>query len=282
MKFPGRDAFYGTGDLPLVLFTSLAMMGAGSIGVLPLVWIIDGGIRWPDDAVAVAAISLLGCGLLLSLSHLGRKGRLLLVIRGLPRSQLSLEAVLAGVTIAALSGILIFESHAISLFWPVAVTGSWLLLVAIGLVYRLKGQVTWGGTAVPAPIITGLLWGLLLHGMVATGPSEMFPPIVFFFMGIDTAITLIRWNMIGRKGSTGEPRNRIAFSRRGILLILRLTFVDLAGVIAYMLAGSTAALITVTIGVFIDRYSFYALGSQLTTEAEVARIESIIREGTGV
>ena len=38
------------------------------------------------------------------------------------------------------------------------------------------------------------------------------------------------------------------------------------------------ALAAVTAGVLIDRYSFYALGAQLSTAAEIARIESIIRE----
>jgi len=281
LKAARRGTTDRAGDLPLVLFTSFAMLGAGSIGALPLVWIVDGGVWWPGDAVAMVAISLLGCGLLLSLTHLGRKGRLLLVIRGFPRSPLSLEVVLTSVTIAALSGVVIFDSRAASLLWSIAVSGSWLLLVAIGLVYRLKGQVTWGGISIVAPLTTGLLWGLLLHAVFATIPVEEFHLIVYLFIAIDSVVMMIRWNMIERRGSTGEARNQNAFRRRGTLLILRLTFVDLAGVIAYMLAGPVAALVTVTFGVFIDRYSFYALGVQLTTEAEVARIESMIREGTG-
>lgn len=267
-------------DLPLVLFSSFAMMGAGSVGALPLLWLAGGGVRWPGEAMAVTAISLLACGLLLSLSHLGRKRRMPLAILGLYRSPLSLEVGLVGVTIAALSGVLLFGSHSALLFWLIAVIVSLLLLIVIGLVYRLKGQATWRGVAIVTPLTTGLLWGLLLHATFTTISMEMFRPIVYLFIALDFAVTVLRWNTIERRGSTGEARNQAAFARRRVLFIVRSMTIDLFGVGALLLFGPAVALISVSVGVLIDRYSFYALGVQLTTEAEVARIESIIRKGT--
>jgi len=276
-----RERVAPAGDLPLILFTSFTMMGAGSVGALPLLWLAGGGFRWPGKAMAVIAVSLLACGLLLSLSHLGRKRRMPLAILGLYRSPLSLEVLLVSVTIMALSGVLLFGSRSAPLLWLIAVIVSLLLLIVIGLVYRLKGQATLHGVAILAPLTTGLLWGLLLHAVFATISVEMFRPIVYLFIALDFVVTVLRWNTIERRGSAGKARNQAAFTRRRVLFIVRSMTIDLFGVGALLLFGPAIALISVSVGVLIDRYCFYALGVQLTTEAEVARIESIIREGTG-
>jgi DMSO reductase anchor subunit len=278
----GRNRrFDPAGDLPLVLFTSFAIMGAGVAGALPLLWIAAGSVHWPGDGITSGALALTGGGLLLSLLHLGRRTRAPLALAGVHRSPLSREVLLVTVLPASLAAALTGVPAIVEIARPTAVVTSLLLLTAIGLVYRLGGQVTWRGAAVPAPLILGLLWGVLLHASAATVPVEALSSVVYLLIALDVIVTESRWKRIEEMHSVGETRNREAFTRRRSHLKVRIVLVDLLGAGCFLLELPVIALIVVTAGVMIDRWFFYALGIQQNTVAEVRRVEAIIRKGRG-
>jgi len=265
------------GDLTLVLFTSLGTMGAGIMGALPLAWIAARGVVWPGSAITLTGLALLAGGLLLSLRHLGRRSRMAYALTGIFHSPLSLEVALVTVLLASLAGSLIADPVLVSITRPAAVVSSLLFLLAIGLVYRLGGQMTWRGAAVPAPLILGLLWGILLHVSTGLAAVEGFSSLVYLLIVLDIVVTESRWNTIERMRSVGVTRNPITINWRRSHLMIRILAVDLLGAGCFLLKIPTIALICVTAGIVIDRYSFYALGIQQTTEAEVSRVEAIIR-----
>jgi len=281
VKVKGSGTFDPAGDLPLVIFTSLGMMGAGIMGALPLLWIAARSVIWPGNGIMLGSLALLGGGLIFSLRHLGRRTRMPYALTGILRSPLSLEVFLVTVALASLAGSLITGPAIASILRPAAVVTSLLLLSAIGLVYRLGGQMTWRGAAVPAPLVIGLLWGVLLHASAGTVPVEGLSSFVYLLIAIDIVLTESRWNTIERMRSVGATRNPNAGTWRRSHLMVRIVVVDLLGAGCFLLRIPTIALICVTAGVLIDRYSFYALGIQRTTGAEVGRVEAIIRKGTG-
>jgi DMSO reductase anchor subunit len=281
MSGGGRSRFNRAGDLPLILFTSLALMGAGAMAALFAAGLaVEAATRPPESAVVIA-LALIGGGLVISLAHLGRKRRMPLALRGLTRSPLSLEVVLAAATTGLLAARLLLGPDASRILEPLASFTSLLLLIAIGLVYRLGGQLTWRGAALPAPLVSGLLWGVLLHATLGTVAVEGISSVVYLLVAFDIVLTERRWNTIERKSGIGEARDGRALTRRRSLLMLRVATVDLIGAGCFLLALPFVSLVGVTAGVFIDRYAFYALGIQHTTGAEIARIETIIRGGSG-
>jgi len=281
VKVTGSGRFDPAGDLPLVIFTSLGMMGAGIMGALPLLWITARSVIWPGNEIMLGSLALLGGGLIFSLRHLGRRTRMPYALTGILRSPLSIEVFLVTVLLASLAGSLIAGPAIAAIARPTAVVTSLLLLPAIGIVYRLGGQMTWRGAAVPAPLVIGLLWGVLLHASAGTVPVEGVSSLLYLLIAIDIVLTEARWKTIERMRSVGATRNPNAITWRRSHLLVRIVIVDLLGAGCFLLRIPTIALICVTAGVLIDRYSFYALGIQRTTGAEVTRVEGIIRKGTG-
>jgi anaerobic dimethyl sulfoxide reductase subunit B len=88
-------------DVPLILFTLLAQMAAGSfwamLWMFPGLWMATGREATPLHLFPLLAIgACLGIGLLASLAHLGTKRKALLALQNLRRSWLSREVLFAG------------------------------------------------------------------------------------------------------------------------------------------------------------------------------------------
>jgi len=95
---PARKRYH---ELPLVLFTSLAISAGGLATGHPLAWAL-GISAWCDGRPEAGAVSLLlGTGFLLSTLHLGRPSRSVLVLSRTGRSWLSTEVLLGLVSCAA-------------------------------------------------------------------------------------------------------------------------------------------------------------------------------------
>ena len=160
-------------ETPLVVFTGLAMLGCGMAAAYLPAWIVGWRPFIPTPGFASAAGAVVGVGLLFSLGHLGKPFRMLLTLRGLGRSPLSNEVLLAGVAFSAMAGtaFIPFQSPLLTGVWIVGVLASWATLIAIGRVYRLKGMVGWSGGAVFQPLLLGLAAGVMALLLGASSPG---------------------------------------------------------------------------------------------------------------
>lgn len=265
-------------ESPLIMFTSLAQMGAGIAAVHPLLWLVTGKFIWPGWIEVAAVALLLLAGMVSSLAHLGRKKRMLFVLFRINQSPLSLELLLAGITFAAALATFLWYRTVPFFGWRVTIVAALMLLLVMGLVYRLGGQLSWKGAAVVTPLITGMLWGSVFLLVVETAASDNAGLLVYLLITIDVLLTTVRWRTIEHSGRYVQPRFAAAFEDRRKLIITRLIVTDLLTLSALLLIGPVVALITVTAGVFMDRYIFYALEVVHTTEAEISRVESFISD----
>jgi len=265
-------------DSPLVLFTSLAQMGAGIAAVQPLLWLATGKFIWPGWIVVAAVAVLLLAGVVSSLAHLGQKKRLLFVLFRVNQSPLSIELLLAGITFSAALATFFWYRTIPFFAWRVTIVAALTLLLVMGLVYRLGGQPSWKGASVVTPLITGMLWGSVFLLVVENAVSDSAGLLVYLLITIDVLLTTVRWRTIEHSGKYGQPRSAASFEDRHKLIITRLIVTDLLTLIALLLIGPVVALITVTAGVLMDRHNFYALGIASTTEAEINRVESFISD----
>ena len=139
----------GFHELPLVLFTAVTTAGAG-MGAASLALNLAG---WtpsvPPMAVRIWVLLLLGFGLVVSTGHLGRPLRGPRALARTGRSRLSNEVFVIGMALAGCMGsVLLSPDHpALRWAWMGAALACWLVLLALGRVYRLPGQITWGGSA---------------------------------------------------------------------------------------------------------------------------------------
>jgi anaerobic dimethyl sulfoxide reductase subunit C len=125
-------------EWPLVVFTTLAVMGAGLL-TAPLIAAIVGPSAAAASPVVLAGTALLAAGLLVSLAHLGQPQRSPMALARVGRSRLSNEVLLASATLAAgiVAVVLPYVSPVTTLlpsFCAVA------FLVSLGRVYALSGQ----------------------------------------------------------------------------------------------------------------------------------------------
>ena len=265
-------------EWPLVLFTALSMAAAGSMGAAPLL----PAFFAPEPLVARQragwAAALLVVGFVASLGHVARPGRLVLAPRRFGASALSTEVVLAGLVALGSASLALSPTEAAwvpALAWA---TGgvSVAFLATLGLVYRLRGQVTWQGAAVAGPLLTGLAYGLVACSASATGalPAALLPTIAL--LGCDAIVFGLRWARVGSTPPWLGPTYPKFFRRRHLLLGARLILVDLAPAVLLLASGATAADVSLSLGLLVDRIAFYGLAVQHTSEAEVARIEAAI------
>ncbi len=262
-------------EWPLVVFTALSMAAAGSMGAAPLLpaWFA------PEPLVARQragwAAALMVVGLVASLGHVARPGRFVLAPRRFGASALSTEVVLVALGSASLA-----LSPAEAAWVPALAlaTGgvSVAFLATLGLVYRLRGQVTWQGAAVAGPLLTGLAYGLVACTASATGalPATRLPAIAL--LSCDAVVFGLRWARVGSTPPWLGATYPTFFRRRHLLLGARLILVDLAPAVLLLASGATAADVSLGLGLLVDRIAFYGLAVQHTSEAEVARIEAAI------
>jgi hypothetical protein len=281
-------------EWPLVVFTTLAVMGAGLL-TSPLVAAIVGPSAAAASPVLPLATALLAAGLLVSIAHLGRPLRAPLAITrvvsrtgvspvgGVPPvsaqaltrvrpSRLSAEVVLATLTVATGMAAVRFPFLSPWLVLTPAVCAV-AFLVSLGLVYALPGQLAWRGTVVWTPLVMGLGFGTLGLAAAWDGAFGAVGPVAGMLLAVD--VSLFLWRRFGDLGAAGA-RGRV---RAQVLLGARFLLVDIVPgclVLAGLPRGAAGAL---ALGILFDRLAFYLLAAQHTTEAEIARVEDVIARG---
>lgn len=265
------------GDLPLVVFTWLAVPAAGTLMSLAL---LRPGLEVIDEVrrgLAGAASVPLAVGLVASLLHLGRPGRMLMALRGLGRSPLSAEVVLAGLALAAAAGACLLPSAWSSpLLDAAGLTGA-LLLVAIPWVYARRGQPAWTWAAVVSPPLLGSAWGMLVLITVVDLPAGPAPSLLVVLLAADTLFFILRWHRIRRLAGSATPAWPAFQRHRGPLSLLRLLLADFGPAVATALEHPEAALVLLALGILTDRLLFYGFALKQTTESGVDLMEDVLQ-----
>jgi len=264
------------GHRPLVVFTCLAIAGSGLVSASAYFELVH-GLAAPA-AVAVGAV-MLAAGLAVSLGHLGQKQKAPLVVRGAGRSSLSNEALLAGlaVTAAAVAAGLGLRGAPSPLATAAAGVTNAACLVSIGLVYRVRGQRTWQGFSALTPLTGGLAFGAIAIQSLA-GPDGVFAATLLV-IAIDALVFSQRWRDVAAVAFTDAVLANPWMIRRSQLLAARFFLLDVVPFFLLAVSPAFPALLAAAAGVFVDRFAFYALALQHTTEHEIGDVESRIASG---
>jgi DMSO reductase anchor subunit len=268
---PAASPFH---EWPLVVFTTLAIMGAGLLTTPLLAWLAAGTPAPAAGAIRWGAL-LLGAGLAISLAHLGRPLRAALAPLGIGRSRLSAEIVIGGLALVLgiLTAMLPYVSPVLDLATAAAALA---FLVTLGFVYSLPGQQTWRGAVVWMPLSSGLgfaavaLAGIWGEAVIAIGA------VAAVALAADTTLLIVRRLGLVWPREALAPRYPSIFNRRQLLLAARFAFVDILPGCCLLAGLPKGAATLLGLGILIDRLSFYGFASQHTTEAEVGRIEGLI------
>jgi DMSO reductase anchor subunit len=258
------------GHRSLVAFTSLAIAGAGLVAASAYFELVN-GLACPEAVAGGAA--LLAAGLAVSLSHLGQKRRAGLAARGAGRSALSNEALLAGlalVTAAVAAGLGLGGASSRVATAAAGVVNA-AFLVSIGLVYRVPGQLTWQGSSAATPLTGGLAFGAIAVPSLAA-PGGVFTATLLF-IAIDALLFSRRWrDVLGIPFSGAEPENPWMV-RRSHLLAARFFLLDVIPYFLLAVSPMPLAVVSAAAGLIVDRFGFYVLAVQHTTEHEIATVE---------
>jgi hypothetical protein len=270
----------GFHELPLVLFTALATAGAG-VGTAHLVFLLLGWVPLvPSGWVMALQGVLLAVGLLLSLGHLGRPFRSMLALSGLGRSSLSNEvAVVGAVLLASLGSVALPAGHAlVAPMTLMALVISPLVLMALGLVYRLPGQPTWRGPVLAQPLVLGVAFGLtVLLGTLREGTGARGELLVLSFLLADGLLVWERARRLPTALLRGVPVHPGHFARRGPTVSVRILLGILLPAGALIQGWVSLAGTFLFLNLFIDRFLFYGLAVRRNTEAEIAMVEAALR-----
>jgi DMSO reductase anchor subunit len=222
-------------------------------------------------------------GLLVSLAHLGRPRRLHLAARGLGRSAVSLEVLMAA---ALLVWVVIAEglgrAGAVGA-WASRLTGllALALLISIGWVYRLPGQRTWVGGVVWTPTLLGVALGVACVMARTSHPDPRMQWLVLGPLLADAVLLTSRGRALSEAGLTLTPAHPRLFRSRHSLLALRGLLANLAPVLLVLMGQGQLAVAVLLVGLVADRVAFYGLAAQHTTEAEIQHVEDAIARLSG-
>jgi len=291
----GRRPLKTFHEVPLVVFTALAVAGAG-VGAGRILLGAAGEGAWAaPQGEALVVLLLLLLGTAASTFHLGRPRRAGLALRGMGRSALSAEVLALGAAVAA-AGLAAFLPSG---SFPGGLAGillPWLslgVLLTLGTVYRLPGQVGWDGSAFLRPLALGTLFGMVARG--AAGSWDVGGVAVGLFLLVclaDAFLLLLHSRRLEGERGRAQPSHPALFARRRSLLALRLVLVNVVALLGLLLALVEGALppghglawtlqiilVSVAAGVLLDRFLFYALAARRTTEGEVGRVEDALRQ----
>ncbi len=262
-------------EWPLVLFTALGIAGAGIFGARLLAefaGLLPSGV----DAAHEVATILLFAGLAASFAPLGRPMRAALALARAGRNTLSTEVVLS---LAVLGfGVLLLVPDLPTSTREVAahIAGglSLGLLVMFGLVYFLPARRPWRGPLVAGPFVSGLAAGTIVLVVTDKHPSLWLFAIGFLL--IDFWLFARPWRRASRPARNLMPAHPLIFEHRGALMMLRFLLVSIVPVGFLVGRLPLGAAIGVGIGLLVDRFAFYGLVLEQTTEAEMARVERLI------
>ncbi len=260
-----------TGHRPLVLFTSLAVAGAGAI--------VSGAAGlYAADASRLALIAgavLLAAGLVVSVGHLGRRERAPYAARGLAHSPISREAVLGGLTVVLALLALALPGIASSQWmrWGAGVLAVGFL-ISVGLVYRIGGQLTWTGASALTPLTAGLAFGAVFADSLP--PSHAVSTVTVGALALDTLVFSRRWRQVLQVAVDHPGTLGTGFDRRHEWLAGRFFLLDVVPCVLLFLWPTPLTAACAGVGVIADRAGFYALAFQHRTEAEIGRVERLM------
>lgn len=269
-----RDSGHG----PLVAFTGLGIAGAGLLAADALMAV---HARPPHTGALALGVVLLAAGLLQSLAHLGQKRRAPAALRRVGRSALSNEILIASLALssaAVLLAMVLLSGPEVAVARFVAGAFAGWFLVSIGLVYRLPGQHTWRGAVVLTPLTAGCAVGAILIQTVWVHGGPLGVTVVAIVL--DAAAFVLRWRDVAAAPMPAKSAWSMPVGERRRWLAARLLLLD---VIPLFLVGTGLAWLAIpaaAAGLWADRFGFYALAVQHTTEAEIARVEHVVESAS--
>ena len=271
-----RRATGGLHEWPLVLFTALAIPGAGVFAARLLSELVHLAPAGGDVVLAAATVALF-TGLVASLAHLGRPLRAPLALRRAGRNALSTEVALAGgLLVLAVAGLvpeLAPATRGVLLHGAGVVALG--LLAAFGLVYFLTARWPWRTALVATPMVSGLAAGTIALLCAGDAPQAL-STLALVTLLVDAAIFAVPW-MSGPPGhSSFAPAHPRIFKQRHALIALRCLLVNLAPASLLMARLPWLALVSIAAGLLVDRFTFYGVASILSTESEIQRVERLI------
>jgi DMSO reductase anchor subunit len=261
------------GHRSLVVFTSLAIAGAGLVAAGAYFELVHALVDVPALAAGAA---LLAAGLAVSMSHLGRQRRAGLAVRGAGRSALSNEAIVAAlalVSAALAAGLELRGTHARGVIAAAGALNA-AFLVSVGLVYRVRGQRTWQGFAAVTPLTGGLAFGAIaVQSMHADGGVLLASLVI---VAVDALMFTQRWRDVESVALTEAMFADPWMPRRTQLLAARFFLLDVIPFLVLAFSPTPVAAFAAAAGLVVDRFGFYALALQHTTEHEVDRVEALM------
>jgi DMSO reductase anchor subunit len=264
-------------EWPLVVFTTLAVMGAGLL-TAPLVAAIVGPSAAAASPVLPAGTALLAAGLLVSLAHLGQPQRSALALARVGRSRLSNEILFASAALGAgaLAVLFPYRSPVTTLLPSVCAVA---FMISLGLVYALPGQLAWRGTVAVSPLTLGVGFGTLGLAAAWDGAVTDIAPVAAIALSADVGLLVWRRRALQMWRNAPALTSSRPWRFAPHLLSARFLLVDvLPGclLVAGLPKGAAGLL---GLGILVDRLSFYLLAVQHTTETEIARIEGVMSHG---
>jgi DMSO reductase anchor subunit len=263
-----------------VLFSALSIGGAG-IAVAIVLARLGGWLdRAAEPGLWFVSGMMVGTAILVSVFHLGRIWRSHYALRRIGFSPLSSEIFLAAILVPlalaqadsprldGLSPLLPYLAGLIGLS----------VLLLIGMVYNLKGQLPWRGPAAMIPLSQGMAFGLTVVLVVSYGYSDYLGsmgPVALIIL--DASLHGLRWKKIGSERTLGTPSHPAAVGQWKRLLLIRSALSHVFPLVALLASLPALAMVLLAMGIVHERLLFYALASQHTHEAEIARVEEVIR-----
>lgn len=263
-------------ERPLVAFAALTAGGAGILAAHPIVTFFAGRPPAGGGVDVAAAMVFLAAGFVISTAHLGRKARAPLALWRVGRSRLSTEVASGSVLLAAGTLLALVTGAGLrvpGLDW-LTVVAAWAFLLALGLVYRLPGQVAWGPESVPGPLAAGLVFGAAWHGL--TLPPEPLLGVIAGLAAVDGGLLILRWRRLERAVVDGDAAYPACFVHRRALLAARLLAMTALVPGFWALGVPLAAVLSAAAGLVLDRLAFYALAVRETVEGRIGRVEAAI------
>jgi DMSO reductase anchor subunit len=229
----------------------------------------------------MAILFLVGGGLLLSVRHLGRRSRMTLAVRRAGRNALSNEVIFAALTFAAALILAVSPPGRTwtALMWGFSSLAAIGLLISLVWVYWIPAQLSWKGVPALSPLPLALLFGITAHAAAAAPRSSATTRCIAVLIVIDSVFWIARCLRVEKGRRLGTAARNDFMAARGWLMIARFALLSMLLPIALIFDAWFAAVALLGLGILVDRFAFYCLAIQQTTESEIARVETIIRTG---
>lgn len=264
--------------VPLVIFSVLALMAAGLILPLFVLFYFPlGGAPWLGGFLMTIVV-LTALGIAVSLLHLGKKTRMLRAAFGLGHSWLSREVLAVALYMGVTAFVMVWlESGQMSYgmlqngLLVLALLGL-LLAVTIGLVYRLEAQPGWKGMIFfLSPVSNALLLGTVFLVFLSSRSTFLWGFYlvwaVDFMLGLLRALRFIK---LKETGSAFGFSHMVKAARNLHVVRVALSVLLFPSMILFLYIPALLALIGV---IAADRFCFFAGMVQPGPKSEIADLK---------